>query len=618
MPTCKKKCSDPSTCEGDCNEKTTKPPVKKIPTISVNRNLRRSTSPTTLPKTNLSNSSRSPKKSEREFFRQTPTTPQKSARNPFRGSPTTPPKTNLSNSSRSPKKSERELSRQTPTTPQKSARNPFRGSPTTPPKPVKKVLSESTRSTHKTGKKKSMKSTVRNFLNESKKESKGEDLIPEGNQKETKILLGDSYDETMILFKKLENDIFGRDISFFAKFIKTKGDSKISPLLLNSFLPKLTKGYTLLHQNDGNIKNITFDAKNPTIEDVEMLLGLAQNFEVNRLAKLKEVHEVLIYLKFEIEKLQRSMDTFIFNSPNSFTPIMDPSELLYIKNQQNETLIFKKKSVKGEGSYGTVFEYYNSMGLKYAVKIPLNKNDRVLNEDESDEDESDEDESDEDTEKKVISMLNELKIIKKTCDISPARIIATQATPCVLMPLFDGDLEKLDLTEFSQVMKKNMLDDIRNQLESIIKLNNTENIESDQSSLIFGYIDLKPPNVLYSKLEDGSYIFKLADLGSIIRNKHGSFDTTYPIFFTCSTDFFEISDSRSPFSHIVRCMRYVFGILAHVVMTNSNNVQDNIFERDRIVNDLGLLSSEIVAFYGQDYENLLYDESEENKTSMFD
>jgi hypothetical protein len=333
---------------------------------------------------------------------------------------------------------------------------------------------------------------------------------------------------------------------------------------------------------------------------------------------------------------QEELDEYIFEDFTSVEPTLTPTNLFYtfdlnIFIKDRPDIVFKgegpesskSKTSLGGGTFGMLYSYSSESlqrdGSKfnYVVKFARLSEDGTI---------------DDGNERKANQALRSiLREQKRRCDIIHGRVITCSSENhlAILMPMMDGDISKLNMRGWSKMSKLKLLDTIRSQMECIIKLNSDEDLENPlQNTFKFAYLDLKPGNILYKRRANGELTYKLGDLGSIVeddeKNRPGEFISTYPVhIFEKKEGKLVLVNGKNyqtlqfPGRHIVKCMRYVFGILAHIVLGGILIKSDGIYKKILSTSELQLRNQKIIEYYGDDYSDLMYDTSTEPRLSMY-
>ena len=130
---------------------------------------------------------------------------------------------------------------------------------------------------------------------------------------------------------------------------------------------------------------------------------------------------------------------------------------------------------------------------------------------------------------KEIDAKEEIDVWKETnvsnCNVVQARI-TDGPRPSVLMPMMDGDL--LSVKNWSDTDIVTIIDSVIEQVRCV----NT--IADKHGHHQYGYLDIKPANVLFKRREDGGLSVRLGDMGSIVPANH-TYVSTYPCYY-CRSD----------------------------------------------------------------------------------
>jgi hypothetical protein len=315
------------------------------------------------------------------------------------------------------------------------------------------------------------------------------------------------------------------------------------------------------------------------------------------------------------ELTQEELDRYLFENKNSINPFLDDSGNVIIYTENDSLTLTRTNKILGEGSYGRVYVYEHG-SIRYAVKFALpNANGEI----------------DDGNERKAVLELRNVYLRNNIwCNVIKARIVDSSNKYATLMPVMDGNLyDLMELDVLTTEDKKEILESLRQQMECIINLNLREVIEDKkQENFKFAYLDLKPGNILYKKVTvDGKtkYSCLLGDLGSILRNENNDFISSYPVKtkvnlrrFSMLSDDFVLGVPRSlrakifnyPRDYIVDSMRYVFGINAFYIF--SGKVKLDPKERDLIA-----MNNYLRINLGEDYVNLIIDDTAIVRTSMY-
>lgn len=324
------------------------------------------------------------------------------------------------------------------------------------------------------------------------------------------------------------------------------------------------------------------------------------SLEERRVDKIEIINQLLISMdESESGITQDSLDEYLFYEVNSITPIMDSDDVLYCFTSDNKVVKLHRGVQLGKGTYGNVY-LYSSRNIKYAVKFASIIDGIVYD----------------GNERKAIF---ELKNFVQRNVLINARTIECNKFAS-LMPVMENDLNDMNPAMLSREQKIQILDMIRTKMECIIKLN-PENVvgEIEQKNFKFAYIDLKPGNILYQhKVIDGvdNIVFYLGDLGSVIRTHDSRFMSSIPVkLLDPRCLFIDMKNNRLPDRSIVKCMRYVFGVLAYTFLKGNFDVI-NVFCRNITSHDLSHMDRELIQGLGVSYANLLYD-VQIHRTSMY-
>jgi hypothetical protein len=296
----------------------------------------------------------------------------------------------------------------------------------------------------------------------------------------------------------------------------------------------------------------------------------------------------------EEEISQKELDLVLFDINYPAPILISHDELLIPENGDGYMILRKDKSL-GKGSFGKVYRYYYK-NIEYAVKI-INQYDEVFF----------------DSESRAIVLLKMYQILyKRTCKIIPCKLVESLIGTVSIMPVMDGNIlairDKIRVMDIEQ--KKEILESIREQMESVIRLNDEEDIKHElQSHMRFAYLDLKFGNVLYKVDSEGKIIYLLGDIGSIVENlpktNPGEFISTYPIQIK------EMLVTNATNVYIVKSMRYLFGIFAYALC---NNI---IIKKTLSRYKLSKKNRELVEILGNEYDNLIDDEEIGIRISMY-
>ena len=323
------------------------------------------------------------------------------------------------------------------------------------------------------------------------------------------------------------------------------------------------------------------------------------SLEERRVDKIEIINQLLISIDEPESTTQDSLDEYLFYDSTSITPIMDSDDVLYCFTSDNKVVKLHRGVQLGKGTYGNVY-LYSSRNIKYAVKFASIIDGIVYD----------------GNERKAIL---ELKHSVQKDSLINARIIECNRFAS-MMPVMENDLNDMNPAMLNRELKIQILDLIRTKMECIIKLN-SENViaEIEQKNFKFAYIDLKPGNILYQhKVIDGvdNIVFHLGDLGSVIRTHDGRFMSSIPIKLLDSTCLFiDMKNNRFPDRSIVKCMRYVFGVLAYTFLKGNFDVI-NVFCGSITSHDLSHMDRELVEGLSASYANLLFD-VQIHRTSMY-
>ena len=293
---------------------------------------------------------------------------------------------------------------------------------------------------------------------------------------------------------------------------------------------------------------------------------------------------------------QSDLDNYLFNDPNSLNPELDSKDILYIKYPNNVQFIFEKIKILGFGKYGIIY-LYKYKNLKYALKFSKSN---LL----------------ECNEYKAAVELHSSKFRdKKIFTVIDSKIVICENKSVILMPAMDASTDDLNLSPSKFTDRKiTIITNIRQQMESIINLNSNEIInDPKQENFKFAYLDLKPSNVLYKRTTPRTYI--LGDLGSIVE-----YDKKILPGIFVSTHLIQLPEFKKAenfcSSHIVKCMRFVFGLFTLLLMTNE---YDNFYKRITIPltkKELTNYNKKLVKIMGRDFANLIIDITR-HRISMF-
>lgn len=330
-------------------------------------------------------------------------------------------------------------------------------------------------------------------------------------------------------------------------------------------------------------------------------INLTEFYEALFKIRNEKIHDIDSLLE-EYDIVQADLDKYLFENKLSIEPSIDSNGVLHCFTEEGKGVKLTMKSRIGSGGYGDVQLYSSRSGnIKYAVKFAIII-DGELNDG---------------NERKAVLELKEQEILRnKKSNILNAKTIQCIDQFAVLMPLMDGTFEDLDMKGWRIDHKKIVLDSIRSQMEYIIRLNDADVIMAQkQDNFKFAYTDLKPSNIFYKN--DPKFTVKLGDLGGILPIQGNIFISTIPVQFkepdtkNSHKDIF----TRLPDKNIVKCMRYVFGLISYWVLTNDFQKLESFFE---IVGaeDLIACNDELVINFGIEFANLIYDEKT-HRTSMY-
>ena len=304
----------------------------------------------------------------------------------------------------------------------------------------------------------------------------------------------------------------------------------------------------------------------------------------------------------EYDIVQEDLDKYLFENKLSIEPSIDSNGVLHCFTEESKCVKLTMTSLIGSGGYGDVHLYSSRSGnIKYAVKFAIIL-DGVM---------------DDGNERKAVIELKQQEILRnKKSNILTAKTIQCINKFAVLMPLMDGTFEDLDMKGWRIDYKKIMLESVRSQMEYVIRLNEADVImEPKQDKFKFAYTDLKPSNILYKN--DPKFTVKLGDLGGILPIQKNVFISTIPVQFKVSDGKNSREDifTQLPDKYIVKCMRYVFGLISYWVLTNDLQKLESFFEVVE-TEDLIACNEELVINFGTEFANLIYDEKS-HRTSMY-
>lgn len=313
----------------------------------------------------------------------------------------------------------------------------------------------------------------------------------------------------------------------------------------------------------------------------------------------------------EAQVYQEELDEYLFNrldSPSpSFVDCRKVTKLVNGKvceyydgqvviNYNGRRLVLTESKLVEQGSFGALAEY--KLGnISYAIKISKNPS------------------FDGNEREAIISLRQQEQNLGRTCNLISARIVEGPIS-VVMMPFMDGDIINLFAREdlpkgrdYVSMLDK-LIQTVRNQMNCLLSLN--EGLEERR----FGYIDLRPDNVLYKKNETDDvknlFSFKLCDLGSIVPVASKGGDFWAPIYWIPNTDKSPSGVSLVRSETLIESMRYVFAIF---VCEITNIIGPNEFKRPLTDIQRKVMSGRFhmgMKKYGftrpETYANLLYDE----------
>jgi hypothetical protein len=303
---------------------------------------------------------------------------------------------------------------------------------------------------------------------------------------------------------------------------------------------------------------------------------------------------------------QEELDEWLFNNHSSPNPFINEEYEITIICPDDTHLTSTGFRKLDEGGFSTIY-LYSFSEIKYVAKFAfeLQGDKKIIkyNEDGTIKDGN---------EKKALISLKDKSIREgKICSIIKGKIVDSKI-PSTIMPLMDGNL--LDLINEMSVhesTKRIIVESVRSQMECILSFNSEDILNDEKSLFKFAYMDLKPSNILY-KLVNREYIFKIGDLGSIVPSKDnhlGIFPATY------YTQIKELERTKFPKSYIVRSMRYLFGLFCYNLMINefTNIDRDDIYDEE----DLEEMNFSIITYLGDNYDNLINDQTNVVRKSMY-
>ena len=335
-----------------------------------------------------------------------------------------------------------------------------------------------------------------------------------------------------------------------------------------------------------------------------------------------------------IDLSQEELDEYIFEDFTSLDPILTQTTSfnifkLTIFKRDGSPIVFigegpvssSSESGVGRGSFGVLYGYFtktlqrDQSEFNYVVKFARRSDDGTI------------DDGNERIANQALRAI--LREQKRRCDIIRGRVI-TSSSPkqfAILMPMMDGDIYKLDITNWNLKSRLKLLESVRSQMECIIKLNPPEVLKNHmQNTFKFAYVDLKPGNILFKRKANGELTYKLGDLGGIVevdeKNTPGYFMSTFYVFLFEEkkgqpTPSQIMLDPQYPNRLIVKCMRYVFGILAHMLLKKTFSGARIYMNPHITVDVIERMNQEIVDHYGVDYSDLMYDPYTVTRFSMY-
>lgn len=321
----------------------------------------------------------------------------------------------------------------------------------------------------------------------------------------------------------------------------------------------------------------------------------------------------------EAEVFQEELDEYLFNRFDSPSPSFVDCRAgrkmhkgkaythytgQMVINYKGRRLVLTESKLVEQGSYGCIMEY--KMGdIKYALKISKNPS------------------FDGNEREAIIGLKQQEQKLGRTCNLISARIVESPIS-VVMMPFMDGDVINLfdskDLPkgrDYMTVLIK-LIETVRSQMNCLLSLNEGLDVRT------FGYIDLRPDNILYKKNETDDvknlYSFKLCDLGSIVPNADPEGDFWAPIYWIPNTDKSPSGVSLVRSETLIESMRYVFAIFVCEIL---NIIDPGEFKRPLTNNQRKVMSGRFQAGmrrYGfprpESYANLLYDERYETSNGV--
>ena len=286
--------------------------------------------------------------------------------------------------------------------------------------------------------------------------------------------------------------------------------------------------------------------------------------------------------------MQEQIDNYLFKNLTSPNPVLS--------NDGNYITIYKEGGdIKLERT-GNVRKYaggtlsrFSSEGIEYDVKFTnlTSNNPKIGNE-----------------RRASVELMLRARLNKTVCNVLNSRIIDAADKLAILIPVMEYNLSMIQTSELDIVTKKDILDQIRSQMNCIINLNDRAQIESNrQNRFKFSYLKLKPSNVLLT-VKNGKFIVNLGGIGNIVErnlNEPGTFKSSYPIL----ND--EGEYSRVVNSNIVNGMRYIFGLFSYLFVNDlfGDKYENNYTPTD---DELSTLDYELVNLLDETYSGLFFSE----------
>lgn len=291
--------------------------------------------------------------------------------------------------------------------------------------------------------------------------------------------------------------------------------------------------------------------------------------------------------------MQENVDKYLFKNLNSPNPVLSNDGTCLTIYRQEGDIKLERTEYETNFPYGTVCRYEGA-GLRYDVKFtdPMSKDPKKGNE-----------------RRASVELMLRARLSKQACKVLNSRIIESADKLAILMPVMYTNLSMIQTSELDIKTKKDILDQIRTQMNCIIHLNDGAQIESkNQTGFKFSYLKLKPSNVLL-KVKNGRFIVTLGNIGSIVErdniNEPGTFKSSYPI----ANNDGEYSTFVN--SNIVNSMRYIFGFFSYLFIMDLFN-EDNVNKYTPTNQELITFDETLVESLGGEYSDLFFPEGTNN------